>query len=172
MEKLVGITWHELWIAGVLALVFAVIADLMRIGSRLRDGARRFKNRLSEYSAGNILKRIKVLEREKNRYLSYVASEKALYLYTFRTLMGILALMSGSGFLIGIREMLLMNAETAEFGRLMTIYVMMLFFSAFMFAVGGMKVTSWDTSDKIMVQVGKLDKEIEKLQDKLPDANV
>src|SRR5579864_7170000 len=137
----------------VLAAVFAIIIDLMRIGSRTGTWVRHIKNWLSERSAAKMRRRIKLLEKQKAQYLSYATSDKALYLYTFKMLMLILALMNGSGFLIAIREMLMMTAGTAEFGRLMNFYVVMASLTALLVAIGGMKITSWDTRDKIMVEV-------------------
>ena len=54
--------WLDLVVAIVLALVFAVIADLLQVGSRLRAGIRHIKNRAAEQSVKQLKQRIKELE--------------------------------------------------------------------------------------------------------------
>jgi hypothetical protein len=53
--------WIDFVVAIVLALVFAVVADLLQVGSKLRGSIRHIKNRLAEQSVKRLQKRIKEL---------------------------------------------------------------------------------------------------------------
>jgi hypothetical protein len=78
------ITWRELLFAIVFAIICAVIVDALDIGSALRTGVRRIRNRLSERSMSRLRRRIAELEKYRDSVNSYASSDKALYLVMFR----------------------------------------------------------------------------------------
>lgn len=94
--------WPDIGLAIVLAVVFAIIADLMRIGSRIREAIRHFKNRLAERSVARLRARIKYLERERSGLAALLASDKGLYLQTLRSILTVLLLASLGGILLAI----------------------------------------------------------------------
>jgi hypothetical protein len=78
------------WLEIVLAIVFALIADLIGIGSGFRAAMRHLRNKLAERSVARLRKRIKELETQRDRYAGFLSSDKVLYLATFRLVIGIL----------------------------------------------------------------------------------
>src|SRR5450631_3114164 len=80
--------WPDL----LVALVLGVMVDLFRVGSILRNSARRIKNKLAEQSVARLRKRISKLESYRNTVSSY--ADKALYLGTLRAIIILLAYMS------------------------------------------------------------------------------
>lgn len=63
--------WPDIVLAAGVAVVFAVLVDLFRVGSQIRNGTRHVKNKLSERSVARLSKRIAELERYKNRVERY-----------------------------------------------------------------------------------------------------
>jgi uncharacterized small protein (DUF1192 family) len=90
------------WLDIVLALVFALIADLVRVGSIARGIARQFKNKLAEYSTARLQKRIATLESQKRNWLEYLASDKPVYLETMRYILFVLYFVSAGIAVFGI----------------------------------------------------------------------
>jgi hypothetical protein len=85
------------WPDVVVALVLGVIVDLFRIGSLLRSGVRHLKNRMAEHSVGRLRSRIALLERYRIALDSY--ADKALYMGTLGSIIGMLVLISFAGML-------------------------------------------------------------------------
>lgn len=143
------------WFEIVLAVVLAVIADLLGIGSRLRTGIRHIKNKLSERSARRLRERIKQLEAQRARYAAYLSSDKALYLATFQIVIVILTFMAlGAGItILPIRGINLVSAFC--------------YFVAVIGGIQGFKISALDTRAKVSEMVAKLDSEIMDLQKKL-----
>jgi hypothetical protein len=84
------------WPDFVMAIVFAVIADLLRVGSLIRNGWRHLENKLAEGSTSRLRQRISELECLKATYVSYSSSDKALYLGTLHQMFGILICICGA----------------------------------------------------------------------------
>jgi hypothetical protein len=61
--------WPDLIVAIVLAIVFAVIADLLRVGSRVREFWRWVKDKQAESSIAAITQRIAEQEKYQKRAL-------------------------------------------------------------------------------------------------------
>src|ERR1700687_4713532 len=96
MDKLGGLWlryWPDLLIAIVLAFVFAVVVDLLRISSGIQAGARWLKDKAAESSVREINQRIAQQEKYRNRLQSYLDSDKAYYLAMLRNIAGILLFM-------------------------------------------------------------------------------
>jgi uncharacterized membrane protein len=147
------ITSH--WFEIVLALIFAVVAELLRIRSRLGTVIRHIKNKQSERSARLLRERIKQLETQRDQYAAYSTSDKALYLATFRIVIGILTFMAlGAGLTVlpirGINLVVAFCYLTAVIG-----------------AIQGFKISALDTRAKVSEMIAKLDSEIVSLQKKL-----
>jgi hypothetical protein len=81
------------WAAGlaiVFAIIFAVIADILRIGSRIREGIRHLQNQWSERSVSLLARRIAQLKDSQKK----LADARWLYLFAFQTIFLILCLFS------------------------------------------------------------------------------
>ena len=147
------------WFEIVLAVLLAVIADLLGIGSRLRTRIRHIKNRFSERSARRLRERIKQLESQRDRYVAYLSSDKALYLATFSIVIGMLLTIATGAALTESSGLLppLPLGFLGVFFYLLTIVI----------GIQGFKIASLDTRAKVSEMVAKLDSEIETLQKKL-----
>lgn len=94
--------WHSLmhspeaWIIGavigvVVGFVIFAIFDLLPLGdSRIRSLIRLVRNKISEHSTAQLQKRIKELAKYRESLTLRMASDKILYLGTFRTIFGTL----------------------------------------------------------------------------------
>ena len=80
----------EAWVIGaVVGLVIFAIFDLLPVGeSKIRGLIRWVKNKISEHSTAQLEKRIKELEKSRDSVKLMMASDKLLYLGTFRTVLG------------------------------------------------------------------------------------
>jgi bacteriorhodopsin len=169
---------HQLWayivkhpieteIAAVLALIFAVffgviigvIFESLDIGSRLRAGIRRIKNKFAERSAARLGKRINELETQRDNHATYLGSDKALYLATFRIVIAILML-------------IILGAIFTVFSHIfqsvpVELFAFLFYFIAFIAAIQGLTISSLDTRAKVSAVVTKLDSEISELKTKL-----
>jgi hypothetical protein len=146
------------WFEIVLAVFLAVIAELLGIGSRLRTVIRRIKNKLSERSVGQLRKRIKLLETQRDRYAAYSSSDKALYLATFTIVIGmLLAIATGAAL-----------AELSDILPPSPLGIMAVFFYILAIIIGiqGFEFSSLDTRAKVSEMVAKLESEIADLKKK------
>jgi hypothetical protein len=139
------------------ALVFAIVADLLRVGSRIRDLVRFIRNKFSEYSVAQLQTRIKQLKKYRDSLALMMSSDKAHYLGMFRLILGILLCMCiGAGFFI-----------TGDF---VAAHFFMDLLAAFMLSIAialagqGLTVASWDTRPKVAEQIKKHDEEIANLE--------
>jgi hypothetical protein len=98
------------WPDAVLALAFALIVDLFRVGSRLREGWRWVKDKYAESSIAALNRRIAEQGKYRNTLQSYLDSDKASYLAMLRAIIGMLVLMCSAGLL------LILERKTAENG--------------------------------------------------------
>jgi hypothetical protein len=78
--------WHDTWLAILLAIIFAIVADTMRVGSYVREAFRHIKNKAAEYSVAWLEMRINAMEREKKDLGTYLSSDKPLYVELLRSI--------------------------------------------------------------------------------------
>ena len=71
---------EEIGWAIVFALLFALIVDILGIGTRSREAIRYFRNRMAEQSTSRLAKRIEQLKDYQKRLLS----DRWLYLFAFQ----------------------------------------------------------------------------------------
>jgi hypothetical protein len=147
--------WPDL----VLALLFAAIAETLRVGSRIREGWRWFKDKTAESSIANINVRVTQQEAFRNLLQSYLASDKLLYLAVLRNMTLILIFMSLAGLVLIVGTLFrAIEFPGAEFVALF----------ALISAIGGgvytMQLGSYDTS-KISKLIEKIDTEIAALKE-------
>jgi hypothetical protein len=126
-------------------------------------------NLLSEHSAQNIRNRIKALETQRDEYLSYTTSDKALYLYAFRLLLVIIIFLSFGTILFALEHVLGAIDPAAQNLFVLSGFGIFCFVTAMASAIYGAKITSWDTKDKILGEIAKLNKEIADLTSKLEE---
>jgi hypothetical protein len=143
----------------LIALIFALIVDLLAIRSRVRSVIRHVENRLSERSAKRLRERIKQLERQRDSYVMYLASDKALYLATFRVVIGILIFM-----IIGAEVHVLSEMVSDRPTYLLSLGSYAI---ALLVAIQGLKVSSLDTRAKVEEVISKLESETADLKTKL-----
>jgi hypothetical protein len=147
--------------AAFFALFFALILDLLDRQGRIRTGIRHLKNKLAERSTARLRNRINQLETQRNRYAEYISSNKALYLDTFRTVIGMLmGVVVGSGFAV------LMDLLRIQFLGVLAVYFYIL---AVIFGIQGFKISSLDSNAKITATIIKLNEEISDLKKKLEE---
>ena len=149
----------EHWPDVVIAIVLAVIADLLRIGSAIRSGARQIKNRLAEQSVERLRKRIADLEKYQNTVKLYASSDKALYLSMFRFIIAIPVVMC-----IGAVLALMDTLGVLPNGNIGAICVFSLTVGV---GIQAMRFASLDTERKLFDFIAKLGGEIAALQEKL-----
>jgi hypothetical protein len=145
--------WPDLVVAGVFAVIFAVIVDLLRISSRIREVWRWVKDKNAESTVVNINARIAELEQYRNLLQSYLASDKLLYLALLRSITGILLFMCVAGVLLIMGKMRAVQFPGAEIVALAAIAC------AIASGMSTMQLGSFDTS-KISKLIEKVDTEI------------
>jgi hypothetical protein len=149
----------DIWLAAFFAIVCALVLDVLSPESRVRAGVRHIKNKLSERSALRLQKRIQQLQAQRDKYASYLSSDKALYLATFQIVIVILVAIATGGGLTALAEIL------PPFGMLaIFVYAM-----AIVIGLQGLKVSSLDTRAKVTETVAKLESEIGSLRTKLAE---
>jgi hypothetical protein len=101
----------EAWIIGaVVGLIIFAIFDLLPIGeSRIRGLIRLVKNKISEHSTAQLEKRIKELEKYQDSLKRMMASDKLLYLGTFRTILGTLIFMCIGAIILALRHSVMLE---------------------------------------------------------------
>ncbi len=149
----------------IFAVVFAIIADTLRVGSIVRAGGRRIKNKLSERSAARLRKRIAQLETYRNRINSYASSDKALYLNMFQTVLVVLIFMC-MGAIVSILSLLQGLSAPNELNPVY-LFPIILFALAIAVAASALKIAVLDSRSKISALVAELDSEIANLRQKL-----
>jgi hypothetical protein len=148
------------WQGIALAVVVGVIVDLLAIGSRLRAGIRRIKNKLAERSVTRLQKRIKQLETQRDTYAKYLSSDKALYLATFSIVIGILTLMAlGAGITV--------LAEVLPTLPPLGLLALFCYLMAVGVGIAGFRISTLDSRGKISEIITKLDAEVVGLREKL-----
>ena len=172
-NDLIHIPARDLVVAAALAvffaLVFAIVVDLLRVGSRIRDFVRFIRNKLSEKSVARLQKRIKELEKYRDSLVLMMSSDKAHYLGTFRLILGILLCMCIGMivFITGHFVSPMLSAFTlgeSQAVRSMDLFAIFIFTIAIAIAAQGLNVASWDTRPKVAEQIKKYDAEIDNLK--------
>jgi hypothetical protein len=146
----------------------------LRIGSLVRGGLRRIKNKLAEHSENRLRKRIAALEKEKDTLMKYLASDKRLYLEIFRAILGSLVLICFGLFLLAMRWLMGENMNLYPSPLYSRFHIdhlvrMLSTFAALVFLVGALGpleaifISSWDSRGKIETLIAGLDREISDL---------
>jgi hypothetical protein len=146
--------WPDL----LLAFLFAVIVELLRVSSRIREAWRWIKDKNAESSIAQINARIAEQEKYRNTLQSYLASDKLLYLAVLRSITAILLFMCVGGAVLIVGRLRAIEFPGAEFLALGAIILAI---------VGGiftMQLGSFDTS-KISDLITKVDAEIAALKE-------
>ena len=118
VEPLLDFFAHH-WLDIALAVVFAIVADLIRIGSLIRAGVRHVKNRLAEQSLARLRKRIDELEKYRATLSLYLNAERALYLHALGMILAVLVSMCFAGIVLVLERFgLFPNAEIFAAGML------------------------------------------------------
>jgi hypothetical protein len=155
VRSFIGAHWLEI----VLAIAFAIFVDFVGVGSYLRAGVRHLKNKLSERSVGRLRKRIKELERLKAGIETYLTSDKALYLATFRCILVVL-LCIVTGLIMTIADRI--DPRSSYYMAAFVPYG-----AALAIVVHGLKISSLDTRAKIIRMVAGIMVDTTRLRMKL-----
>lgn len=145
--------WSDFLIAAVLAVVLAVLVDLLRVGSRIREIGRWIKDKNAAMSVASINQRIGVVEKYRASLQGYLASDKLLYLAVLRSIVGVLLFMCMAGVVLIFGRLKLIPPGLTE---LMALAVIAVTITAGLFT---MQLGSFDSS-KISELIKKLDAEI------------
>jgi hypothetical protein len=145
--------WSDFVIAAVLAVVLAVLVDLLRVGSRIREIGRWIKDKNAAMSVVTINQRIVVLEKSRASLQGYLVSDKLLYLAVLRSIVGVLLFMCLAGIVLIFGGLKLMPLGLAQLMALTTLAVAI---TAGLFT---MQLGSFDGS-KISKLIKNLDAEI------------
>ena len=157
---------EEIWWALLFAVIIGLILEFLSVGSRTRSGIRLIKNKLAEHSVADLRKRIDALQRSRDYYVSFLSSDKALYLSTFQVvLLDLLFISIGSAILVFDHIESLRNAFPLV--RSLDIWGGGFFIFAVATSLYGLRLTSLVTREKIAEVVAKIEVEISGLQAKL-----
>jgi hypothetical protein len=170
--------WVDIVIGAVFAVIFGVIIDLLKIGSRVRAVFRHLKNKLAEQSVESLRTRIAQQEKSRDRIASFLSSDKALYLYTLRYIIAILILICVAAGASVFNDLLALNKVVPGlrlilFGRVMSfpvnfkVVALLIFALAAVLGIYSIRIASWDTHAKISKVVTKFDDEIAVMKRKL-----
>jgi hypothetical protein len=167
----------EAWIIGavigvVVGFVIFAIFDLLPLGdSRIRSLIRLVRNKISEHSTAQLQKRIKELEKYRESLRLRIASDKILYLDTFRTIFGTLIFMCIGMILLALRHSFMLEyAATTDPRSAGTFFVLdmgtiLIFTIAIMVAISGVSTALLNTRQKLEEQIAKYDKDIDDLKE-------
>jgi pilus assembly protein TadC len=148
------------------AAIFGLMLDLLSIRSRIRGVVRLVKNKWSEQSISRLRKRIAELEKSRDDYVSYMTSDKALYLFALRILLMILFSMSmGLVLLVFGRFPVVQDYLRMSFDA----YALLFFALAMVGAWQGLRVTEFGERSKLSDMTAKLDRQIADLKSKLQE---
>jgi hypothetical protein len=146
--------WPDLAIAAVLG----VVIDLLRVGSRVREGWRWVKDKYAESSVAAINRRIAEQEKYRNTLQSYLASDKAFYLAMLQAIVGMLLFMCMAGLLLIVGRLRFIVFPGSE---IMAFAVLAIAIAA---GVSTMKMGSFDGA-KMRALIQKINSEIAALNE-------
>jgi len=161
----------------IFAFVFALLFDLLPITSRIREWVQEYRNRVAEQSAAATRKRINELEKYRDSIAIYLASDKAHYLTTLRSVLTVLLLFgTGITFLILGRADLFIVAAPGRTGfsiqpayrGIFNTAGFACFIVSILISVAAIRIASLDTQAKISTTIEKINADIDKLRAKLP----
>jgi hypothetical protein len=171
-EIFIRITAGEWMAAGVACVVLWVVTDLLSVGdSKILGLIRVAKNKASEYSIGQLEKRIKELEKYRDSLNRMIASDKLLYLTTFRHLFGTLIFICIGLLLLTLRHSVMLEAAAAVDPRgangffALDMGTIFIFTIAIVVAISGVDTALLDTRTKLEEQIAKYDKNIADLKE-------
>jgi hypothetical protein len=145
--------------AAFFGLVFALILDVLDREGRIRTGHRLLKNKIAERSVAKLQERIKQLQIFRDTLATYLTSDKALYLSTFRVIIIMLVVIT-----IGAAVSALGGTFQIRGAGLFAVFVYAL---AVAIGIQGIKLSSLDTHDKILKMIAERNDEIADLEKKL-----
>jgi len=158
MKLLLEFSIHH-WQEMVFALIFAALADLLRLGSAIRTGVRHIRNRLAEQSLTRLRNRIVELERYREILRLYLTGERALYLHTLTMILAVLVCICMAAIVLVLERCgLFPNGEIMAIGSLTV---------AVVFGTYGIRLASMDIRPKVSELLTKLDEEIFELKAKI-----
>jgi hypothetical protein len=149
------------WAVGF-ALIFAVIIDILGIGTRSREGLRYLRNRMAEQSTSRLAKRIEQLRDYQKR----LSSDRWLYLFSFQCIFLTLISFSLAGTCLMFAHEDLIESHPKIVFNLMFMVLAFIFFGGG-FAWVGLSHVYRDTHEKMQTLVRKVGTEIEGLEEKL-----
>ncbi len=149
--------WVRYWPDLVIAVIFAVIVDLLRVSSLVRAGWRWVKDKIAAGSLYRLNNRIAEQKRYRDMLQSYIKSDKAFYLATLRAIMGLLMLFSIAGVSLILERLGLFPYPVAELMALAAIV------TAIVAGIYTVRIVSFDNS-KLAELVQTLDREIALLE--------
>jgi hypothetical protein len=161
------------WVIGaVMAFVIFAVFDLLPIGeSRIRSLIRLLKNKISEHSTARLQNRIKELEKYRDSLKLMMASDKLLYLSTFRTIFGTLIFMCVGAMLLTLRHSVMLeyaargDPRAANGFSALDMSAILIFALAIVVAISGASTALLDTRPKLEEQIAKYDKNINDLRE-------
>jgi hypothetical protein len=153
---------EEIGWAIVFALIFALILDILGIGTRSREGLRYFRNRMAEQSTSRLPKRIKQLQDYQKR----LSSDRWLYLFSFQCIFLTLVAFSTAGICLMFTHDYLIESHPIIVSNLMMMVLACLSLGGG-FAWAGLRHVYRDTPEKMQGLVRKVGHEIEDLERKL-----
>ena len=156
----------------VACVVIWAITDLLPVGdSRIKGLVRWVRNKISEYSTGQLEKRIKELEKYRDSLKLMLASDKLLYLTTFRTIFGTLIFMCIGALLLTLRHSVMLEQAAKLDPRgangffALDMGTIFIFTIAIVVAIAGVSTALLDTRPKLEEQIVKYDKNITDLKE-------
>jgi hypothetical protein len=153
---------EEIGWAIVLALIFALIVDILGIGTHSREAIRYFRNRMAEQSTSRLAKRIEQLKDYQKR----LSSDRWLYLFSFQCIFLTLISFSLAAIcLIFTRAHLIQSHPEVVFNIMFFVLSFICFGGGFAWA--GLRHVYRDTPEKMQRLVRKVGHEIEDLEKKL-----
>jgi hypothetical protein len=163
---------HEIWIALVFAIIFAAIADLTRIGSRIRETVREVRNKLAEASTVRLATRIRRLEQSKEQVSKLMSSDRAVYVQSLQYILCTMAFLAlgcatvlGAGTINSIRRN---HLDISLFIRAFwTTGIFSLFIGACVGFFGWLNLIDLDSYEKFNKLSDVLQAEIDDLSEKL-----
>jgi hypothetical protein len=148
------------WAVG-LAVLFAIMVDVVAIGPRCRDALRFVRNRMAERSTSRLAKRIQQLQDYQRR----LSSDRWLYLFSFQCIFLTLIMFACAGACFMFTTTGLLPAHPVIFVRFF-LAGLMFFYAGGVFAWGGLRYVFRDTPEKMQGLVHKVGCEIEGLEEK------
>ena len=159
----------------IFAFVFALLFDLLPITSRIRERVQAYRNKLAEQSAAQTRKRIQELEKYRESIAIYLASDKAHYLTTLRSVLAVLLLFgTGVTFLImGRADLVIVGGRTGlsiqpGYRGIFDTAGFACFVVSVIISATAIRIASLDTQAKLSAMIEKINADIEKLRAMLP----